>query len=167
MWRAHRLYYSCIQLALQLLLSIALLFWLISQSQIFTAQRSDVRVCLCVFVCVRLCLFEKYWKADCKLRQGRIADINQLHSPSFLGYSVKCRCVFVMAPWFHLSWVQVRERSVPQSRGTSAHLPPGLASNTPLLSSNSSIGLNWANPCSKECLKFTNCGPCLTKNQVN
>lgn len=155
MWITHRLPLKWE--AFHLPFPVALLFWVISQGKYSLHKDPSVCGCLCVYVCMRLCLFEKYWKADWKPRQETIAGINQLHSPSFPDYSVKCRwSVFLMVSSFQWSWVQVRVQSVSQSHGVGARFRSGLVCNAPLLSSNSSIGLNWANPGSKECLKFTN-----------
>lgn len=136
--------------------------------QICGAQRAVcawVSACGCVCVCVVL-----IWKILEGRLETEIGKDRENKSAPILAFPTihwNADGIFSMISRFHWSWVQVRENNVSQSCRTSANFASGLLCNTPLLSSNSSIGLNWANPSSKGCLKFTKCRPCLTKKQVN
>lgn len=124
-------------------------------------------VCMNIFVsaCVCVCLI---WK---KLLEGRAeTDIGKDRADKSAALCAYLQMWMTYRQWFsgfRCSWAQVRENNVSHSCTTRASFASGFVWNTPLLTSNSCIEVNWANPSSKGCLKFTKCGPCLTKRQVN
>lgn len=123
------------------------------------------KLCVWVSACMSVCVVPVW-----KILEGRLEteigkDRENKSAFSTIHWNVDD--TFSMIFRFHWSWVHVQENIVSQSCRTSGNFATGLFCNTPLLGSNSRIGLNWANPSSKGCLKFTKCGPCSTKKQVN
>lgn len=133
--------------------------------QICAVQRTvNVRVSACICMCGRVCVCVS---SEEKIPEGRVeTEIGRI---SRLPSVLTCECGWHIINGFlgsaglecKLEWI------MSHSCRTSANFASGFVWNTPLLTSNSCIEVNWANPSSKGCLKFTKCGPCLTKKQVN
>lgn len=136
-----RVNYSCIYNAFYLTFLRAFFVWVISQGKYVVCK--ELGACTRVRASTPLCAMPA-WKIlegrlETKIGKERKNNPAELLLPRL--FTEMKMIYFHWFPRFHWSWVQERENNMSQCCRSSANFASGLICNTPLLSSNSRIGL--------------------------